>query len=274
MNSDFVSEFFLFLQYGFIQKAFVAGAFVGVTCALLGTFLVLRKMSLIGDGLSHVSFGAVALGLFFGAMPILVAIPVVVASSYFILLISKKTKLYGDAAIGIVSAMGIAIGVLLASLSSGFNVDLFSFLFGNILAISSMETALSVGLSFAVLCALTLFYWDLFSATFDEEYAKTTGVRTDLMDSILSVLTAFTVVLSIKVVGVMLVSALLILPAVSALQVSKSFIGTLFFSGVFALLSVLLGILISFFLDLPAGATIVLLLGVCFGFAFAYKKLR
>lgn len=273
MNSAFVSELFSFLQYGFIQKAFVAGAFVGVTCALLGTFLVLRKMSLIGDGLSHVSFGAVALGLFLGATPILVAIPVVVASSYFILLISKKAKLYGDAAIGIVSATGIAIGVLLASLSGGFNVDLFSFLFGNILAISSMEAMLSVGLSFAVLCVLVLFYWDLFSATFDEEYAKTTGVRTDFMDTVLSILTALTVVLSIKVVGVMLVSALLILPAVSALQVSKGFLKTLFLAGLFALIAVLAGISISFFFDLPAGATIVILLAINFGLASVYKKI-
>lgn len=273
MNSFFSSDFVLFLQYGFVQKALVAGTFVAVTCALLGTFLVLRKMSLIGDGLSHVSFGAVALGLFLGATPIFVAVPVVVLASYFILFLSKKAKLYGDAAIGVVSALGIAIGVILASLSSGFNVDLFSFLFGNILAINSAEVVFSVALSFVVLGTLAFFYWDIFSATFDEEYAKTTGVRTDRIDMILAVLTALTVVLSIKVVGVMLVSALLIFPAVSALQVAKNFTGTLVFSGVFALLSVLFGIALSFFLNIPTGATIVLLLALCFGLAFVYRKI-
>lgn len=273
MNSFFSSDFVSFLQYGFVQKALVAGTFVAVTCALLGTFLVLRKMSLIGDGLSHVSFGAVALGLFLGATPIFVAVPVVVLASYFILFLSKKAKLYGDAAIGVVSALGIAIGVILASLSSGFNVDLFSFLFGNILAINSAEVVFSVALSFVVLGTLAFFYWDIFSATFDEEYAKTTGVRTDRIDMILAVLTALTVVLSIKVVGVMLVSALLIFPAVSALQVAKNFTGTLVFSGVFALLSVLFGIALSFFLNIPTGATIVLLLALCFGLAFVYKKI-
>lgn len=273
MNNFFSSEFVSFLQYGFIQKAFVAGAFVSVTCALLGTFLVLRKMSLIGDGLSHVSFGAVALGLFLGMTPIFVAVPIVVIASYFILLLSKKAKLYGDAAIGVVSALGIAIGVILASLSSGFNVDLFSFLFGNILAISSAEVVFSVALSFVVLGTLAFFYWDIFSATFDEEYAKTTGVRTDFIDVILAVLTALTVVLSIKVVGVMLVSALLILPAVSALQIARSFVGTLVLSGVFAFFSVLFGIFISFFLNLPAGATIVLFLGILFGFSFFFRMM-
>lgn len=263
-----------FLQYGFIQKAFIAGSFVGITCAALGSFLVLRKMSLIGDGLSHVSFGAVAFGLFLGITPLYVAVPVVVASSILILVISKRANIYGDAAIGIVSAVGIACGVFLASLSGGFNVDLFGYLFGSILAISFSEVIFSIALSLLVLSAIAFFYWDLFSVTFDEEYAKTTGIQTERIDSILAMLTALTVVLSIKVVGVMLVSALLILPAVAALQVAKGFTKTLLFAGFFALFSVLLGITTSFFLDLPAGATIVLLLAFCFALTFAYKKIR
>ena len=121
-----------FLQYAFIQKAFLAGAFISVTCASLGMFLVLRKMSLISDGLSHVSFGAIAVGLFFGIYPYYIAVPLVMAASYLILKITEKAKVYGDAAIGIVSAVGIAGGVILASMSKGFNVDLFSYLFGKI----------------------------------------------------------------------------------------------------------------------------------------------
>lgn len=273
MNGISFSEFVEFLQYGFIERAFIAGAFVGIACAVLGAFLVLRKMSLIGDGLSHVSFGAVALGLFAGVAPIAVAVPVVVIASYFILLLSKRAKLYGDAAIGIVSALGIAFGVLLASLSSGFNVDLFSYLFGSILAISTAEVWFSAILSMLVLIVIAFLYWDLFSATFDEEYATATGIRTTHIDTILAILTALTVVLSIKVVGVLLVSALLIFPAVSALQMARSFSGTLFLAGFFAFLSVLLGILISFFFDIPTGATIVLLLGACFAGSFAVGKL-
>ncbi|OIQ04459.1 MAG: ABC transporter [Candidatus Moranbacteria bacterium CG2_30_41_165] len=267
------TSFFTFFEYAFIQKAFIAGGFVALTCATLGMFLVLRRMSLIGDGLSHVSFGAIALGLFFGVYPLYIAVPVVMIGSYFILKITEKAKVYGDAAIGIVSAVGISGGVILASLSKGFNVDLFSYLFGNILAISETEVIFSVTLSFLVLSMLYFFYWDLFSATFDEEYAKTTGIHTNFINILLTLLTAVTVVLSIKVVGVMLVSALLILPSVSALQIARGFKQALFLSILFSLLSVFFGIIFSFLFDIPAGATIVMLSVIFFMLTLVYKKL-
>ncbi len=266
-------EIFQILEYSFIQKAFIAGSFVAITCSSLGIFLVLRKMSLMGDGLSHVSFGAIALGLFFGFYPFYIAIPIVIVASILILKISEKARVYGDAAIGIVSAVGIAIGVILASLSNGFNVDLFSYLFGNILAISFGEAVLAIILSVIVLLAVAFFYWDLFSATFDEEYAKTTNIKTGFINILITVLTAVTVVLSVKVVGIMLVSALLILPAVTALQISKKFKTALLLGGLFSLASVILGISISFFLDLPPGATIVMLNAIFFTLALIYKKL-
>lgn len=266
-------EMLTFLQYAFIQKAFFAGSFVAIVCSALGLFLVLRKMSLIGDGLSHVSFGAIALGLFFGLYPFYVAVPVVMIASILILKISEKAKVYGDAAIGIVSAVGIAGGVILASVSKGFNVDLFSYLFGNILAISTTEVILSVVLSFVVLAVIYFFYWDLFSATFDEEYAKTTGVKTNFINTLLTLLTAVTVVLSVKMVGIMLVSALLILPAVTALQFAKGFKTAMIIASFVSLISVLLGITFSFFLDLPTGATIVIINAIFFGLSLLYKKI-
>jgi len=265
-------EIIQILQYSFIQKAFIAGSFVAIACSSLGLFLVLRKMSLIGDGLSHVSFGAIALGLFFGFYPFYIAVPVVILASILILKISEKARVYGDAAIGIVSAVGIASGVILASLSKGFNVDLFSYLFGNILAISTGEALLSITLSFTVIMIIIFFYWDLFSATFDEEYAKTTGIKTNFINTLLTVLTAVTVVLSVKVVGIMLISALLILPAVTALQISKKFKTALISGGIISVVSVVFGIIISYILDLPPGATIVMLNAVFFALAFIYKK--
>lgn len=261
------------LQYSFIQKAFIAGSFVAIACSSLGLFLVLRKMSLIGDGLSHVSFGAIALGLFFGLYPFYVAVPVVILAAILILKISEKARVYGDAAIGIVSAVGIAGGVILASLSLGFNVDLFSYLFGNILAISIGEAIMSVALSLVVILVIILFYWDLFSATFDEEYAQTTGIKTNFINTLLTILTAITVVLSVKVVGIMLVSALLILPAVTALQISKKFKIALLSGGLISLTSVILGISISYLVDLPPGATIVMLNAIFFSLALTYKKI-
>jgi zinc transport system permease protein len=262
-----------FLQYSFIQKAFIAGSFVAITCSCLGLFLVLRKMSLIGDGLSHVSFGAIAVGLFFGVYPFYVAVPLVILASLLILKISERARIYGDAAIGIVSAVGIAGGVILASLSKGFNVDLFSYLFGNILAISTTEAILSIILSVIVLLAIYFFYWDLFSATFDEEYAKTTGIKTNFINSFLTVLTAIVVVLSVKVAGIMLVSALLILPAVTALQVSHKFKTALFLGALFSFISVVAGIISSFIFDLPTGATIVMLNALFFALAYVWKKI-
>lgn len=261
-----------FLHYTFIQRAYLAGSLIAVLCAMLGMFLVLRKLSLIGDGLSHVSFGAIALGLFFGFYPFSVAMPIVLIASYFILKLTEKTKMYGDAAIGIVSSLGIAIGVILASLSKGFNVDLFSYLFGNILAISKQEVYLSLVLSMAVLVVIILFYNDLFSATFDGDYARITGVRTERINLIITFLTAVSVVLAIKVVGIMLVSALLILPAVTALQIAKGFKGAMLISVLVAVISVLAGITVSFFLDLPAGATIVLCNVVFFSITLVYKN--
>jgi zinc transport system permease protein len=263
-----------FLDYGFIQRAYLAGSFVAALCAMLGLFLVLRKLSLIGDGLAHVSFGAIALGLFLGLYPFYIAIPVVLAASWFILKLTEKAKMYGDAAIGIVSSVGIAGGVILASLSKGFNADLFSYLFGNILAINGREVYLSLGLSLAVLLVIVFFYNDLFSATFDREYAKLTGVKTGRIDLLLTSLTAVTVVLAIKVVGVMLVSALLILPAVTALQLAKGFKAAMFMSVIAAVLSVLAGVTASFFLDLPAGAAIVMCNAVLFAAALAFKKIK
>ena len=266
-------ELINFLQYSFIQKAFFAGSFVAIICAALGLFLVLRKMSLIGDGLSHVSFGAIALGVFFGIYPYYLAIPLVMIASLLILKICEKAKIYGDAAIGIVSAIGIASGVILASVSKGFNVDLFSYLFGNILAINNTELILLVILSLAVLTTIYFYYWDLFSATFDEEYAKTTGIKINFINSLLTILTALTVVLSIKVVGIMLVSALLILPSVTALQIAKGFKTAIFIGAIVSVISVILGITLSFFLDLPTGATIVMINVLFFGLAVAVKKL-
>jgi zinc transport system permease protein len=266
-------ELLNFLQYSFIQKAFLAGSFIALTCSALGLFLVLRKMSLIGDGLSHVSFGAIAIGLFFGFYPFYIAIPLVMLASVLILKISQKAKVYGDAAIGIVSAFGIASGVTLASLSNGFNVDLFSYLFGNILSINQTELIVSILLSIIILFIIFFFYWDLFSATFDEEYAKTTGIKTNRINTLLTLLTAVTVVLSIKMVGIMLVSALLILPAVSALQIAKGFKMAIIVSGIVALISVILGIILSFIFDLPTGATIVLLNIFIFIISFIVKKI-
>ena len=245
---------------------------MAIACAVLGMFLVLRNMSLIGDGLSHMSFGAIALGLFLGVYPFAVAVPIAIVGAILILKLSERSKMYGDAVIGIISVTGLATGVLLASLGGGFNVDLFSYLFGNILAIGGTEVWMSVGLSLGVISAIVLFYWDLFSMTFDEEYAKVSGTKTERLNIFLAILTALTVILSVKVVGILLVSALLILPAMTALQISRRFARAMLVSVLVSLVAVFLGILVSFIFDIPSGATIVLLLVLGFVLALLFKK--
>lgn len=268
MNISFLE----FISYGFVQRAFISGIFVGVLCSILGLFLVLRKLSLIGDGLAHVSFGAIAMGLFFGIYPIYFAIPIVILSSIFIVKLTQKAKIYGDTAIGIVSSVGLAGGVLLASISNGFNVSLLSYLFGNILAISASETYLSIALSLIVLVAVYLLYYELFAVTFNEEQANVTGIKSDRINLFLVILTAITVVLSIRVVGIMLVSSFFILPAVTALQISKGFKSAIFVSALVAILSVITGICASFYLDLPAGASIVIVNFILFLLSFLWRK--
>lgn len=265
------------LSYGFIQRALIAGILVAVLCSTLGVFLVLRRLSLIGDGLSHVTFGSVALSLLAHVSPLyvsLAAIPLVMLSSVGILKLTEKARVYGDAAIGIVSSAGIALGITLASVSGGFNVDLFSYLFGNILSVSSTEVAIAAVLFVLVALSISLFYADLFAVTFNEDLARISGIKTGRINMVLVLMTALVVVLAMKVVGIMLVSALLILPSVSALQLARGFKGALLLSALFGTLSVVAGIFASFFLNLPAGGTIVMASLLLFALSFLARWLR
>lgn len=261
-----------FLNYEFTRRALLVGSFVALVCSILGVLLVLRRFSLIGDGLAHVTFGSVAIGLFLKQHPVYVSIPIVMLSSLGILKLTERARLYGDAAIGIVSSLGIAAGVLIASIAGGFNVDLFSYLFGSILVISKAEVLLSIVLSVVVLLIIFFLYNELFSTTFDEEFAKVTGVNTKKINSLLVLLTAITVVLAMRVVGIMLVTALLILPAVTALQIARSFRSTMALSSTVGIGSVLIGTYLSFAMNLPTGATIVMVNFLFFMAALLYRN--
>ena len=249
-------------NYEFVQRAFLAGMLIAAVSSILGVFLVLRRFSLIGDGLAHITFGSVAVVMLIGVSPLyitLAALPLVMLSSLAILKLTQSKRIQGDAAIGIVSSIGIAAGIVLVSLSNGYNVDLFSYLFGNILTVTQAELFVSFIVFLIVAATVIIFYDDLLAITFDEELAKTMGVKTNKINMILFLLTAVSAVLAMKVAGIMLVSAMLILPPLIALQLSLSFRMTIIASVIFSLLSVILGILLAFLLNLPAGGTIVLL---------------
>ena len=263
-----------YLDFIFVQRALWVGGFIAAGCGLLGVFLVLRRVSMVGDGLSHVAFGAIGLALMLGWAPLALTLPLVAIASLGIFILPERAAMYGDAAIGMVSVVGVATGVLLASLGGGFNVDVFSFLFGDILAVSRTEARLAVGLALSVAAIIALAYHDLFALTFDPVCARVSGIRLVRMNRLLAVLTALMVVLGIRVVGTMLVSSLLIFPAATALQVCRSFRSVLFLSAGLGMVSVLVGICCALVFNAPAGAVIVLLHALCFCIALGFRGHR
>lgn len=247
-----------FLTYGFVQKGLIAGSLVAAACALLGVFLVLKRLSLIGDGMSHVCLTGVALALITSTSPVYMSVPVVLLSSLGIMKLTQKFRIYGDAAIGIVSAAGLSIGLLITALAGGFNTDLLGYLFGSILTVSTSEAVLCGILLATILILLYLFYRDFTSACFDEPFAKTRGIKVGILNTVLVMITSVAVVLAFKVVGIFLISSLLIIPPVAALLVSRTFKQVLWLAVVFGVVSVWSGIWISFMWDIPSGASIIL----------------
>ena len=211
--------------YPFILRAFVVGILVALCAALLGVPLVLKRYSMIGDGLSHVSFGALSIALACGWAPLPVSIPVVVLAALGLLRMTERSRMGADAAIAVVSASALAVGVVVTSLTTGMTTDVDSFMFGSILAMDRADVALSVGLCAAVLVLYVLFYHRLFAITFDESFARATGVKVGLYNTILSVLTALTIVLGMRMMGAMLISSLVIFPALTAMTLLRSFRG-------------------------------------------------
>jgi zinc transport system permease protein len=261
-----------FLTYGFLQRALFAGIFVAIACALLGVFLILRRDAMIGHGLAHVTFAGVALGLFLKIIPLAVALVIAVLAALGIMKLKEKAGIYGDTAIAIFSSVGLALGILLATLARSFNVDLFSYLFGDILAIEASEVWLSVGLAAIVVFIVILYYHRFMYMTFDREAAKASGVKVGRLDILLTILTAVTIVLGMKVVGILLVSALVVIPAAAGLQVANNFKQAIIFSSLISFVSVLLGLFLAYHLDFPASGTIVILSFLFFGLFFIVKR--
>ena len=262
-----------FLSYGFVQRGLLAGSLVAVICALLGVFLVLKRLSLIGDGLSHVCLTGVALGLLTQTNPLYMSVPVVLLASLGVLQIMEKIKIYGDAAIGIVSAAGLAIGILITALAGGFNADLFGFLFGSILTVGRGEVLCCAVLLASLLLFLLFYYRDLIAACFDEAFARTRGAKVHRLNTILIVFTSLAIVLACKVVGIFLISALIIVPPVSALLIAKTFKQVMWLACGQGLLSVWAGVYLSFLFNIPSGATIILINLVLLAAAFIYTRL-
>jgi zinc transport system permease protein len=251
-------------QYSFIIRGFEAGIIIALIAPLIGMFLVLRRYSLIADTLSHVSLAGVAIGLLLKVNPLLTAIAAAVLSSVAIERLRISKKVYGESALAIFLSGSLALAIVLISLAHGFSVDLFNYLFGSITTVKQTDVYLIAVLGIAVIAAIIMFYKELVYITFDEEAAQVSGIPTKVINILLIVLAALTVSLAIPIVGVLLISALIVIPVVAALQLKKSFKQTIFIAEAISVFSVISGIIASFYLNLSPGGTIVLIALVIF----------
>ncbi len=262
---DIIAEM---LSSPILLRAVIVGLLVSLCASLLGVSLVLKRYSMIGDGLSHVGFGALALASVMNMAPLAVAVPVVIAAAFILLRISGNGKIKGDSAIALISTGALAIGVMAASVSPRSNVDLNSYLFGSIVSVSSADLIVSLILAAAVIILFVLFYNKIFAVTFDENFAKAIGINVNLYNMLIAVLTALTIVLGMRLMGSLLISSLIIFPALCAMRVFKSFLSVTICSSVVSSIAFLLGMLLSYALDTPCGASIVCVNMTAFLFFF------
>lgn len=245
------------LSYTFFVRAVVVGALVSLCAALLGVSLVLKRYSMIGDGLSHVGFGALAIAAAMNAAPLAVAIPVVVLAAFLLLRISENGKIKGDAAIALISTSSLAVGVVVISMTTGMNADVGNYMFGSILAMSKSDVALSIVLATAVLTLFILFYNRIFAVTFDETFARATGIKAGLYNMLIAFLTAITIVLGMRMMGALLISSLIIFPALTSMRLCKKFRTVTICSAVVSVGCFLIGAAGSYIYSAPTGASVV-----------------
>jgi ABC-type Mn2+/Zn2+ transport system permease subunit len=262
------------LGFAFMQRALVAGTIVGAVCAIVGVYVVLKGLSFIGAGIAHASFGGVALGFVLGIDPALTAVGFCLATAWAIGLVARRTQVKEDTAVGIFFASTMALGILLIGLMQGYNVDLFGYLFGSILAVTMQDLWITLSLGAGVLMVVVLFFKELLFVTFDAETAQAVGVPATRVYFLLISLIALTVVLSIKVVGIVLVSALLVTPAAAAYQLTEDFRRMMALAVVIGVGSTVGGLLLSYQLNTASGATIVLLATLVFFAAAAISPRR
>ncbi len=245
-------------SYPFMVRAFIVGALVALCSSLLGVSLVLKRYSMIGDGLSHVGFGALAVAAALNAAPLAAAIPVVIVAAVLLLRIRGNSRIKGDAAIALISTSSLAVGVMVISMTTGMNTDVYNYMFGSILAMSAGDVRLSVALAVVVLALYIFFYHKIFAITFDETFAQATGVKADLYNTLIAVLTAVTIVLGMRMMGALLISSLIIFPALTSMRVCRTFKSVIINSAVIAVVCLVIGITVSYVWATPAGASVVM----------------
>lgn len=244
-------------KYPFIVRAFIAGILIALCAALLGTVLVLKHYSLIGHGLADVGFASLSVAVAFGLPPMAVSVPVVIIASFIIMAYSQRKGIAGDTALGIVATSSIAVGVIVTSLKKGFNADVYNYMFGSILAMSAADTVISLCLAIVVIGIFILFYNRIFLITADENFAVSSGINVSFYQFLISFLTALTVVVGMKMMGTLLISSLIIVPAVTARKIAGSFKTLIILSSVISVICFALGMAVSVIANIPTGAGIV-----------------
>ncbi|NLA71080.1 MAG: metal ABC transporter permease [Clostridiaceae bacterium] len=252
---EFFSDFF---SFSFLIRALIGGSLVALSASLLGTSLVLTRYAMIGDGLSHVAFGALAVAMALSAQPLAFSLPVVIVTAFLLLRLSDSSRIRGDAAIAMISAGSMAVGVIAISVTKGLNTDLYSFMFGSILSMSHADLILAIILSVIVSTLFVLAYNNLFAVTFDENFARASGVRVGLWNALLAVLASVTIVLGMRIMGAILIASLIIFPPLSAMRLFGSFKGVTIVAAVTSLVCFVMGLFFSYALDLPSGPVIVM----------------
>ena len=248
---------FQMFSYPFMQRALIAGVLVSLCAALLGVSLVLKRYSMIGDGLSHVSFGALAIAVALGITPLWFSIPVVILAAFLLLRVADNPRWNSDAAIAVMSASSLAIGIMVISLTTGMTTDVDNYMFGSVLAMTRADVVLSVVLCCGVLALFVLFYHKIFAITFDENFSRATGLKVSRYNTLLAILTALTIVLGMRMMGAMLISSLVIFPALTAMRLFRSFRGVVLCATVSSVFCFCTGLTISFLFSTPVGATVV-----------------
>lgn len=246
------------LGFSFINRAMLVGTLVSLCSALLGVSLVLKRYSNIGDGLSHVGFGITTIAVAFGLTPLPIAIPGVIIVAIILLKIGNNRKIKSDSAIALISSTSLAIGVAVTSLTTGMNTDVCNFMFGSILAMSTSDVYLSIIVSILVLILFIIYYRKLFAITFDEEFSKAIGLKTSRYTNLIAILTAVVIVVGMRMMGTMLISSIIIFPALTSMRIFKSFKSVVISSGVISVICFLIGIFLSYVYNISTGAMIVL----------------
>ena len=269
-----IYSLFDILSRTYIQYAFIVGVMMSLSGALLGVSLVLKKHSMIGDGLSHVGFGTVAIAACLGIAPLAFAIPLVMISSFAIILLSNKSKVFGDSAIALFSTVALAVGYAAIELGDGVNFNVESYLYGSLLGVTKTEVILSIVIALIVIITYIFLYNRIFSITFDETFSKSTGMKTTMINIILSILISLTIVIGMKVMGALLITSLIIFPTLASRQIFKSFKGVTIFSVIFSVISFTIGLVTACIItNLPIGSSIVFINFIFFMICFILGKI-